>query len=1017
MSLTKYKYILSVLCCLLWAGMVLAQRPDEQLTISGKVLGANRQPLAGVNVYKQESGASVQTGADGGFSFQGTATDVIVFQYAGYITITKIAPELSNADVVLQPALIDAGDADDVYIPFGIRKKRQLTGTVSAVKGSQLPQLPSSTLNNVLVGRLAGLYIQQTDVGPGADEATFLVRGRSSYNSNQQPIILVDGVQRNFTDMDLNEVESISVFKDAASLSWYGMYGANGIISVRTKRGSATRTRITFDAQGGMQTPLSLTRPLDAYTYASLYNEAQANSGAAPVYNQAALDAYRNGTDPIAYPNNNFVDQFIKKAAPVQRYVATVSGGNSFARYFTMISYFNQDGLYKGANNPEYNANSNFQRYNFRTNLDLHVNKNLDVQVDVGGRINSLRHADATNSTILGAIYTTPANAYPLLNPNGSFGGTSLFRNNPLALLTADGNATDLTRSLLATLTARQKVNFIPGLSINVLYSYDIRSNYTSGYAQDFAVYEPGATAGSYSAYGTATPLTFANTDFNSNLRSNEFWGGFDYDKTFGSHGINFTTRYMRTVISAPGSLDDKAEGWSNRLSYNYNQRYFVDVIGTYSGSQVFAPGKQWGFFPAVSAGWIVSEESFLKSAKLLNYLKLRASYGIVGNDDYSLGRRYAYNNYFSRGQTGFIFGTGFSAPNATTQNALANPDLTWERARKTSIGFDAKFLNQMFSLSADYFQELRSDLLTNSLTPSIIGQNLIQVNAGKARYRGVETELSFYKKLNKVELNLFGNYTYQKSKVLAINEEAGLPAYQKALGHTIGSVMQVSSSGPTYISNFLQADGIFQSDAEVAASPVQRFAGTVKAGDIKYKDINGDNVIDNLDFVRTDYNYVPKAYYGFGGSVKYAGVDVAVMFQGTAGRTISINNLVNSGTASNGYLNQFSVNRWTPANANAAIYPRLLVADRANNTQNSDFWLRNGDYLRLKHAEIGYTLPARWVNKIKLSSLRIYLSGFNLLTFDKLDGLGIDPEMPQSGYAFAYPNLRTYSVGINVKF
>jgi len=1017
MNFKKIKYIIALLCSLFMAGTVYAQKLDEPVTISGRVLTINKQPLAGVSVFKQESTQAVQTGADGSFSFKGLPTDQIVFQYTGYITLTKTASDVTNLTITMQASLIDASDGDDVYIPFGVRKKRQLTGTISSIKGSQLPQLPSSTLNNVLVGRLAGLYIQQTDVGPGADEATFLVRGRSSYNSNQAPIVLVDGVQRNFTDMDLNEIESVSVFKDAASLSWYGMYGANGMISVRTKRGSATRTRITFDAQGGMQTPLNLTRPLDAFTYASLYNEAQVNSGGTPTYSQAALDAYQNGSNPDLYPNNNLVDQFIKKAAPVQRYVATVSGGNGFAKYFTMISYFNQDGLFKGASNPTYNSNSNFQRYNFRTNLDLHVNKNLEVQVDVGGRINSLRHAEASTSTILGSIYTTPANAYPLLNADGSFGGTSLFRGNPLGYLTADGNTTDLTRSLLATITARQKVNFIPGLSMNVLYSYDIRSNYTSGYAQDFAVFEPGASAGTYNTYGTASPLIFANTDFNSNLRSNEFWGGFDYDKLFGKHGINFSTRYTRSVMAAPGSLEDKAEGLSNRLSYNYNQRYFIDVIGTYSGSQVFAPGKQWGFFPAISAGWIISDERFLKPVKFLNYLKLRGSYGVVGSDAYSLGRRYAYNNYFSRGQAGFIFGTGFAAPAATTQNALANPNLTWEKARKTSIGFDTKFMNQMFTLSADYFQEVRTDLLTNSLTPSIIGQTLVQVNAGKARYRGFETELNFSKRFDKVDINIYGNYTFQKSKVLAINEEAGLPDYQKALGHSISSVMQVASASTTYISNFLQADGIFQSDAEVAASPVQRFAGTVKAGDIKYKDVNGDNIIDNLDFVRTDYSFVPKAYYGFGGSVKYANLDMSFLFQGTTGRTISINNLVNNGTASNGYLNQFSVSRWTPANAATAIYPRLLVSERANNTQNSDFWLRNGDYLRLKHAEIGYTLPTSLTSKIKLSSLRIYLSGFNLLTFDKLDGMNIDPEMPQSGYVFAYPNLRTYSVGLNVKF
>lgn len=1023
----KIRYLIYIACLLSMClySTAWAQKPEEKLTVTGKVTDNNNTPLAGVNVFRQESkGAGINTAADGTFTLECSTNDVLVFQMKGYNTVTRTSTEAKNSVVVLQPSLIDAGDNDNVYIPFGVRKKRQVSASVSTISGDVLPQLPSSTLNNVLAGRLPGLYIQQLGTRPGTDDASFLIRGRSSYNNNQAPLVLVDGVQRDFVDMDLNEIESISVLKDAASLSWYGMYGANGIIYVRTKRGEATKTKVTLDVTAGLQTPVNVTRPLNSYTYATLYNEAQANSGIAPLYDATALAAYQNGSDPYKYPNNNFTDEFIKKAAPVQRYVATVSGGNSFARYYTMVSYFNQDGLYKGGNNSSYDANANYQRYNFRTNLDLHVNKNLDVSMDIGGRIMDLQYPTAGNSGLLAAINNTPPNAYPILNPDGSYGGTSLFRTNPLALLSANGNRDDLTRNLLANISVREKLNSIlDGLSLNVLYSYDVSSIFSSGISQDFAVYTPNASSATgYDQFGVPAVISYASSSFSGNTRSNEFWGGFDYDKTVGQHSFNFSTRYNRRETAVPSTLDSHAEGISNRLSYNYKQRYFADIIGTYSGSQYFAPGKQYGFFPAISAGWIISDEGFLKQVSFLNYLKLRGSYGIVGNDAFSLSRRYAYENYYSRGQTGYAYGTGFANVAGTTQNALANPNLTWERAKKASVGLDTKFFNQMLTISADVFQEVRDNLLTNTITPSIIGQSQIQINAGKARYRGIEGEFTLNKRFNKVDVALFGNYTYAVSKILAINEEAGLPSYQKALGHSIASVAQLNSdagstSDVTYISSFLQADGIYQNAAEIAAGPKQRFSGAIQPGDIRYKDINGDGVIDNLDFVRSDYSFVPTSYFGFGARVGYKSFDLSVLFQGALGSTISINNIINSSSQNAGYINQFSVDRWTPATAATALYPRLAIADRGNNTQNSDFWLRSGDYLRLKHAELGYSLPKGLIDKMKMSSCRIYLSGFNLLTFDKLKGLPIDPEIPMAGYNTSYPYLRTYSLGINAKF
>jgi hypothetical protein len=372
----------------------------------------------------------------------------------------------------------------------------------------------------------------------------------------------------------------------------------------------------------------------------------------------------------------------------------------------------------------------------------MKVNKNLDVGLDIGGRITNLRFPIIGTGTFLSTVYNTPPNAFPLLNADGSYGGTSIFqKNNPLAQMSASGVATDLSRNMMATISAKQKMNgILPGLSANIFYAYDVYGLYRSGYSQDYEVYEP-ATGGGYTRYGTATIPNFSSNAFSGNIRKTELWGGFDYDHNFGKNGLNVSTRISRAIYSTFGALDTRRDGVSNRVSYNYNQRYFADITGTFSGSENFMPGHRVGFFPAASAGWIISDESFLKDVKFLDFLKLRGSYGIVvGNDALtSLARRFSFLTTYNSSAGGYNFGTGYTGVGGTAENPLGNPDLTWEKAYKTSVGFDAKLVKQMFSLSADYFYEDRKDLLTNSLLPSIIGQSLVQVNQGEASYRGLK--------------------------------------------------------------------------------------------------------------------------------------------------------------------------------------------------------------------------------------------------------------------------------------
>lgn len=989
-----------------------AQNSNEIISISGTVKDSKDMAIEGVNILVQERSTANITSKDGKFSLSVGSNDVIYFKKKGYNLVTKSAIELNNSTVILTESLIDAGDDDNVFIPFGVRKKRTVTASISTIKAEQLPQIPISSLTNSLSGRLAGLYIKQTGSRPGVDDATLLIRGRSSYNSGQSPLILVDGVERDFTNMDLNEIEGISVLKDAASLSWYGMRGANGVVYVTTKRGSASKTNVTFDAQGGVQAPVNITSPLNSFQYANQYNQHAINSGLSVVYNQTALDAYKSKSDLFNYPDNNFVKTFVKDVAPVQRYVTTVSGGNSFAKYFTLLSYYNQDGLYKGAGATNYNTNSNFKRYNLRTNLDLHINKNLDVRLDVGGRVENSQYNSSGNAAFLNTIYNTPANAFSLLNQDGTYGGSSLFKNNPLGMLTANGNNNDLTRSLLATLDIKQKLDFIlKGLSANAFYTYDISSAYSYGFNENYEIYAANGD-GTFQRFGNQTPLQYKTSDFNSNVRNNEFWAGLDYDRTFGLSDIKFSSRFQRGLSAAPGRLDLNRTAISNRLSYGYKNRYFMDVVATYAGSENFAVGKRFGIFPALSAGWIISEENLFNKLKAINYLKLRGSYGIVGSDELGT-RRFAFNNYFTRSSGGYTFGTGYTGVSGAGEVILANPSLTWEKATKSSVGFDGKFFNQALQIEFDVFKENRKDLLTADLLPNVIGQALSLVNNGEAQYKGFEAAGGYNKTFNKVTIGINGNFTKVKNKILSINEEAGIPSYQRQVGFQIGSVVQ----GTDFIRRFLVSDGLFQTQAEIDAAPVQRFSGLVRPGDIRYVDQNNDNVIDNLDFVMTNYSDVPDAYYGFGTTAKYSNFDISVQFQGVSGRTIQINNLINSTNASAGYVNQFSPESWTPATATTAKYPLIALNNRGNNTQNSDYWLRSGDFLKLKNLELGYTLSANAVKKLKLNLLRFYISGFNLYTFSKVKDLPIDPEIPTAGFNSDYPYITTFSAGLNLKF
>jgi TonB-linked SusC/RagA family outer membrane protein len=991
----------------MFPGWLMAQ-DAVPVTVSGTVEDAAHSPVAGVQVSVQEGKVQTVSDEKGAFSIKAAKGEVLVFEKNGFLTFYQNVTETKHTlKIQLPKALPYAGMDDDVNIPFGVRKSREINGAVSTLKASALPQIPASSLTNLFAGQLPGLNVWQTGTLPGRDETTIVIRNRTSFAGANVPLVLVDGVARDFSDMDLSEIESITALKDAASLAWYGNRAANGVLLITTRRGSADKTRFTYDMQIGAQQPTKLMKPLDSYNFASLYNQALKNDGFGPLYTQEQLDGYRSGTDAYKYPNNNFVNEFLKSSAFVQRHVLTASGGSRAVRYFTNLSFFDQRGLFDHADAPMFNSNVGYRRYNLRTNLDIQVTPLLSVQLDMGGRIEDRREPGGTSATFLSTVFNTPANAFPLLNENGSYGGSNLFRANPLAQLRAQGNRSEVTRVLLGTLNATHKLDFwLPGLSANVFYTFDISGRYISGRSQEYEVYERGAS-GALTRFGTSTPLGYLAAAFADNVRTNELWTGFDYDRALGQHQLKATVRYQQAVTFNPTRLQDKRQGFSGRVSYGFNNRYYADLVASYTGADNYMPGKQFGFFPAVAAGWVISEESFLRNVKPVNYLKLRASYGKAGNNATGEAGKFPYAYLFSPANGSYAFGTSFAAQAGASENTLPNPDITWESAYKTDIGLDARLFKNTVTLYANYFNELRKNILTAPINPSILGLATYRINDGETRLRGFEGSIDFTKTFGQFTLSLGGNYTFAQNKILRINESAGLLDYQKQAGHNIAGVTE-------YGKLMLISDGIFQSQAEIDQSPVQRFAGKLQPGDIKYKDVNGDNVIDNYDRVMTDFNDTPNAYYGFHVGARYRAFDFNVIGQGVTGRTIQVRSLVMAGSNNTGYINQFSPQAWTQDNPNAP-YPRLGISDRGNNTADSDFWLRSGNYLRIKSVELGYTIPQSITEKLRIRSLRVYANGFNLLNLNKTH-MDIDPEMPFAGYN-SYPYLRTITAGLNLKF
>lgn len=924
-------------------------------------------------------------------------------QRTGQADKGKVVDQSGKRDTLLTRVPYPSGSGL-IEIPFGSRSKEELNYAVSSLRSEQLTKVPISNLSGLLAGRLSGFLFRWTGNQPGGGNVSYQIRGKSSYAQGASPIFLVDGIERDFEDMDVSEIESVTVLKDAAALNWYGLNGGNGAIMVTTKRGKVGQNLITVEAQGGFQSASNLIRPLNSFDFATLYNQGLRNVGQVPAYDAAALAGYQNHTDPYAYPDNNYPDRFIKKQAPTQRYALTFSGGSNRVRYFSSVSYFDQQGLFRETQTPNYNSNYGYKRYNFRINLDYEVTKTLTLSLLAGLRSEVRNDVGDGASAVFNNLYNLPPNAFPILNADGSYGGTSIYQNNPLGQLQATGFTRTTTNILLASIMADQKLDFITrGLSANLFFSYDGYGNYGDGLSENYAVFNQNVTP--VQTYRTPAVIAYSTAAFQTNTKNNELWAGLDYKRTLGAHQLNANVRAQQYVSAAVDRLDYRSRMLVGRIDYSFRNRYMLGFTGSYAGSENYAPGRRFGFFPAVAAGWLLSSEDFLKNAELISYLKLRGSYGRSGNigptyDASGNVVRLPYRTLFTR-DAGPFLGSSFStSTTARLVSPAGNPLTTWEKIDRLNLGADISFLKGALSFSGDYFDEKRTDILGPANLPGIVGIAVAQVNSGQVDSKGVDLSGTFNRQIGAVAISTNANFTYAKNVI--IQRVENVLATQTTVGHDVGG------------GNYYIAAGIFQTQAEINASPRQTLSSLVVPGDLRYKDVNNDGLIDANDAIATDYTDIPKMYYGFGFNISYKQFDLGAQFQGIEGRTIDLVSHFHAGP--NG-LNQLLLDSWTPETAAEARYPRIGISDNGNNTASTTFWLYSGDFLKLRSAEIGYSTPEGLNKRLRFKGARIFVSGYNLFTISKLNKLGIDPETPNAGRFSAYPYVKTYAVGINVKF
>ncbi|MBE9665725.1 SusC/RagA family TonB-linked outer membrane protein [Mucilaginibacter boryungensis] len=969
---------------------------------TGTLLDDQNNPLDGATVNLIGTRVETKSDRSGKFVLTANEGDSITISLKGFKTLKYAIGTDKLFTLTLEP------DNSSSLIPrsavvqeaYNTVPQNLAIASTDAVYNKDIVKSPVTSFRNALSGRLAGLYTLQSSGLAGSDGASLTLRGQS-------PIIIIDGVVANITAFDLEEIESVTVLKDALATAMLGVRGSHGAILVTTKKGSAKKQQISFTAQTAVQQPISWPKPLNAFNYATLRNEAMRNDGipqsSGLYYPQAALDAYKNGSDPINFPNVNYRDAILKNSSLFNRYTLSASGGNRSARYFVSMEQINQSGFFKTVDSNSYNTNNNFKSYIVRSNVDLNITNKLSGGIYLLGRIQNSNEPGVTTGTIISNLLNTPANAYPLLNANNSFAGTQLYQNNLLAQTIGSGYRQRYYRDVLVNVYLKQSLDdFVKGLWMQAKVAYNSTLAEDIVRNKSFAVFQQTAPA-TYAQFGTnGTQANGNSIAYQGRMDYEEFSIG--YDKTFGKNGLNILmmgNRDNSTDANDAQALPYTITGISGRAAYNYDGKYMAEATFGFNGSNRYPPdgNTKRGFFPAVGLGWNIEKEDFMKSVSAINRLKLYTSYGQSGWDNPGY---FIYYPRFFDGPSPY-FGTGAGTVTSITEGTLPNGNITFEKANKFNVGINGAVLDNKLAFTVEYFNNKYYDLvMQRGNNSTLIGNDYPNENIGQNKYFGFEGQLAWQQNLkNKFQYFISVNASSVGSKVLYISEVNQPYAYMYRTGQPVGQQFG-------YV-----AQGLFQSQAEINSSPTT-VGYKPQPGDIKYQDLNNDGVINQND-VTAIGSSKPLFFYGASLGAGWHGLDISVLFQGVKNRNVYLSGgsywaFQNNGT---GPAYEQNLNRWTPQTAATATYPRLSYGVNSNNDAASSYWVRSGDYFRLKNAEIGYTLPTTWISKLGLTTVRLFANGYNLFTSSSSQLDGLSPET----YTGGYPVLRLYNFGVNVKF
>ena len=1029
--------------CMLLLGLSTSALAQESIVVTGVVTDTNKEPMIGVNVsISNIPGLGAITDLNGKYSIKMPPYHKLVFTYIGFEKVEVLVKEQRTVNVTMKEA--SAREIDEVVITgTGAQKKLTVTGAITNVDVDVLKANPSGSMANALAGNVPGILAMQTSGKPGS-VSEFWIRGISTFGASNSALVLVDGFERSLDEINVEDVESFSVLKDASATAIYGSKGANGVVLITTKHGKAGKINISAKAETFYNMLTQVPDFVDGYTYASMANEAKITRNLEPLYKADELEIFRLGLDPDLYPNVNWIDELLRKGSWSTRATLSMNGGGNTARYYVSGSYLDQQGMYKVDKAlKDYNTNANFRRWNYRMNVDIDITKSTLLKVGVSGSLQKANDSGVGSDAIWTALMGYNAIMVPKLYSNGyvpAYGNDNGDRFNPWVQATMTGYRENWKNNIQTNVTLEQKLDFITkGLRFVGRFGYDTENNNWINrrkWPEQWKAKRFRATDGTLDYDRVAEERKMFQESGSDGLRNEFFEAELHYSRGFKHHHLGGTLKYNQSSkIKTVGLGDDlkqgiarRNQGLAGRFTYNWNYRYFIDFNFGYTGSENFAAGHRFGFFPAISGAWNIAEESLIKKhLKWMNMFKIRYSYGKVGNDNLGNTRfPYLYDIETMTKKDGdkTVDTGGYNFGDYTFDryyggmrySSLSSPNVTWEIATKHDLGIDFSFFNDKLSGSVDYFNEKREGIyMLREYLPGIVGlESNPSANVGKVTSEGFDGHFTFRQKLGAVGLTIRSNITYSKNEIVDRDEENNYYWYKMQKGHRVNQARGLISLG------------LFKDYDDIRNSPVQDFDGyKVMPGDIKYKDVNGDGKIDGNYQVAIGATTKPNLIYGFGIAANWKGLDVNLHFQGAGKSTYFIDgSTVHMFKLGDGWGNVLSEmansNRWIsadisgdPATENPnAEYPRLSYGPNSNNYQQSTYWLRNGSYLRLKTVEVGYTLPTQLVNKVHFNTVRIFFVGTNLLTWSAFKLW--DPEMGSTD-GKRYPLSKNLSLGISV--